>query len=343
MNDYFCVLPFYSQEYINNNKSIACCLLPQDINLEELRETMLSGKRSSACQKCWDLEDQGYPSDRQLKNQALDFYTDKDIGILEKECSAGNFSTQIVKLYTSSVCNSTCATCGPEASSAWSKLKNIPIKYDCLPDSIIDNIDYSSVKILSFVGGEPLYEQKNFTVLKNLIKENNTDCFISFVTNGSVPLSDNQISILAQFKNLNFSLSIDGVGRVFEYVRYPLSWELLNHNISIYKSLNINLSVSYTISNLNIFSYQETVEWFNSQGLEYNHNIVTFDEWFSPNSLPESVKDKLYAKFLLRPHQENDDVNFKRFVNEVRYQDRLKGISIRDYIPEVADIIDQNT
>lgn len=344
MNDYFCVLPFYSHEYSNSSTApVACCLLPLDTDIIELRNKMLLGKKSSSCRSCWNLEAQGKVSERQLKNQALDFYTDRDINLLEQDCKQGSFSTQIVKLYTSSVCNSTCATCGPEASSAWSKLKGIPIKYDCLSDTVTKNINYSNIKMLSFVGGEPLYEQKNFTILKQLIEEQNTDCFISFVTNGSVPLTKNQISILEKFKNLNFSLSIDGVGKVFEYLRYPLSWDLLINNINLYRSMGINLSVSYTISNLNIFYYKETINWFNEQNLKFNHNIVNYDKWFSPNSLPSTVKKNLYANFLLRSHTETDDDNFKKFISEIKYQDQLKKISIRDYIPLVADLIDQNS
>ena len=344
MNNYFCVMPFYGYEYPHQGwRDTPCCFLAPGTDINAVRQDMLNQKRPAACQACWKLEDQGITSDRQLKNAAFDYYANKDISAIEDECQQGNYSIRIVKLYTSTVCNSTCMTCSEEASSTWAKLKNIPIKYSKLPEQKLDSIDYQNLKMLSFVGGEPLYEMKNFEILEKLIQANNTNCFISLVTNGSVKLSTQQIAMLRQFNNLNFCLSIDGINSVYEYVRFPSNWHLLLENIELYKSLGINLTVSYTISNLNIFSYDETTDWFNNQGLSYNHNIVSSPEYFSPNSLPKSVKDTLSANFLLNPHRLSDDVNFKRFVQEVGYQDQLKNISIRDYIPELAVIIDQNT
>ena len=337
MNDYFCVLPFYGAEYTITHKT-PCCLLPNNTNIEQLRKDMLSGTKPTACNKCWHLEDQGKTSDRQLKNLAYDFYADRDIRLVKEDCQTGNFSEQIVKLYTSKICNSTCVTCGPNFSSAWATLKKIPIEYSVLPDDLLDKINYTNLKILSFVGGEPLYEKKNFKILEKLIDVGNTNCFISLVTNGSVNISNYQLDILKQFKNLNFCLSIDGVGPVFEYLRYPLKWNTLLDNIELYKQLGIQLSVSYTISNLNILYFKETTDWFKAQGLEYNYNLVSFPKSYSPNSLPLNIKDQIDAKNLLLPHSTQDDTNFKLFLKDIRKQDILKGISIEDYLPKLVDL-----
>lgn len=340
MNEYFCVLPFYGAEYhYNASTTTPCCLLPTDTNIKELQENMLAGIKPSACNKCWQLESQGKISDRQIKNSSYDVYANRDISLVFEDCKNGKFSNQIVKLYTSTVCNSTCMTCSPCCSSAWATLKGFPVSYTSLSDEKLNSIDYTNLKMLSFVGGEPLYERKNFEILKKLLEVNNTDCFISLVTNGSVVLTDYQINILKKFKNLNFCLSIDGTGPVFEYVRYPLKWNTLTSNINLYRELGIQLSVSYTISNLNILYHSETISWFNANNLGYNHNVVTHPVWFSPNSLPLKVKEEIEAKELLSPHCEQDDINFKLFLKNITEQDTLKGISIIDYLPKLAKLI----
>ena len=154
MNDYFCVLPFFGAEYTPSGFTTPCCLLPANTDIKQLQTEMLSGKRPIACQKCWTLEDQGKISDRQLKNSAFDFYTNRDIQFIEKDCQDENFSLQILKLYTSNLCNSTCVTCGPGASSAWATLKKVKT-FEIISQDHLDSIPYKDLVMLSFVGGEP--------------------------------------------------------------------------------------------------------------------------------------------------------------------------------------------
>lgn len=340
MNDYFCVLPFFGAEYTPNGSTTPCCLLPKDTNIKQLQTEMLAGQRPVACQKCWALEDQAKTSDRQLKNSSFDFYTNRDIQYIEKDCRDGNFSLRILKLYTSNLCNSTCVTCGAVASSAWATLKKVKT-FQIISQDRLDLIPYTDLVMLSFVGGEPLVEKKNFDILEQLISVGNTDCFISLTTNGSIQLNQKQQSILKQFKNLNICLSIDGIEKRFEYIRYPLKWDILLENIDFLKSLDIDLFVSYTISNLNIFYYNETVEWFNKQELRHNHNLVTYPNHFSVDALPKKIKLGLKQE-LFRQHSDDDDINFSLFLKEIQQQDQLKNISIKDYLPEFYELIKES-
>lgn len=339
MNDYFCVLPFYGAEYNRERHTTPCCLLPANTDINQLQTEMLSGQRPIACQKCWTLEDQGKMSDRQLKNSAFDFYKNRAIEFVEEDCRKGNYSTQIVKLYTSNLCNSTCVTCGPEASTAWATLKNIKV-LSTIAQPIIDSFNYKDFIMVNFVGGEPLKEKKNFDILLKLIAIGNTACFISMTTNGSVQLSTKQKDILKEFKNLNICLSIDGIEKRFEYIRFPLKWDTLLENIGFFKENNIQLSVSYTISNLNITYYQETINWFNLQGLEHNHILVSYPNYFSPSALPKEVKEQLNNSISAAVnHCDIDDKNFINACREIKNQDMLKNIKIKDYLPEFYDLI----
>jgi sulfatase maturation enzyme AslB (radical SAM superfamily) len=339
MNDYFCVLPFFGAEYNPSGFTTPCCLLPKDTNIKQLQTEMLAGQRPVACQKCWTLEDQGKTSDRQLKNSAFDFYKNQAIEFVEEDCRKGNYSTQIVKLYTSNLCNSTCVTCGPGSSTAWATLKNIKV-LSTIAQPIIDSFNYKDFTMVNFVGGEPLKEKKNFDILLKLIAVGNTACFISMTTNGSVQLSTKQKDILKEFKNLNICLSIDGIEKRFEYMRFPLKWDILLENIKFFKENNIQLSVSYTISNLNVMYYQETVDWFNLQGLDHNHILVSYPAYFSPTALPKEVKKLLNNPIVsIDNHSIIDDENFITACIEIKNQDTLKNIKIKDYLPEFYDLI----
>lgn len=345
MNPYFCVMPFFGEEIgLPNHKTTPCCLLKNNSNIDEVRQKILQQQRPDECSACWNLEQQNIKSDRQYKNEAFDLYLNKDIRFIEEDCKKNLYSKQIIKVYTSNLCNSTCVTCSPDFSSAWASLKKINKKKASVSFTDLSHINYNDIKMLSFVGGEPLYEKKNFDILNKLIEADNTNCFVSIVSNGSVGLSSYQLEILKKFQNLNICLSIDGIASKFEYIRYPLKWHMLLKNIELFRSLGVKLSVSYTISNLNLMYYNETVNWFNEQNLSYNHNIVNYPLHFSINSLPEEIKRGLSpeAKLLLREHLPHDDNQFISFINEINFQDRLKNISIKNYMPEIYDLIQKN-
>lgn len=342
MNNYFCVMPFYGAEFTPKGFTTPCCLLPKDTDIKQLQTEMLSGQRPIPCQKCWSLEDKNKISDRQLKNSAFDFYKNQDIEFIEEDCRKGKYSTQIVKLYTSNLCNSTCVTCDAVLSTAWATLSKIKTHIS-IDDQSISKLPLKEIKMLTFVGGEPFHEKKNFAILKKMIDVDNTDCFISFTTNGSTNLTAYQKDILKQFKNLNMCLSIDGIKKIFEYLRYPLSWDMLLENLEFFRKNNNNISISYTVSNLSIFYIEETLAWFNSQGISHNYNIVYNPVYFSPNALPLNIKQYLgtNAKSIIEldKHSAEDDNNFRLCCQELRKQDRMKGISINDYLPEFSQIM----
>jgi sulfatase maturation enzyme AslB (radical SAM superfamily) len=307
-----------------------------DRSIEQIRKDFIDNRRPVECNKCWSNEDSGRESDRQIKNQSYDFYADRDLRYVKEDCSKGLYSQQIIKLYTSMLCNSTCSTCSSSHSTAWAALEGKTIELKKIPTQTLNQIDFAQVKMLSFVGGEPLYEKFNFDILEQLVRAGNTNCFVSMVTNGSTRITPSQINTLSKFKNLNFCLSIDGVGPVFEYLRYPLEWDTLLNNIQLYRSLGIQLSVSYTVSNLNVLYHNETVKWFVDNNLQFNHNIVYSPVHFHPNVLPRELKqDPTLSKFFT---QSVDQTLLDQFVAEVQRQDQLKGISINNYLPKLSTL-----
>jgi organic radical activating enzyme len=343
MTDYFCVLPFFGAEYTADQKTVPCCLMDlSKQSVDSIRQDMLEKRKPVACKKCWDLEDAGHESDRQLKNRTFDYYSDTDIRVIEENCVEQNYSKKIIKLYTSNLCNSTCFTCEPASSSSWNALRKKQIPLKIINKSQLD-FDYTDINMLSFVGGEPLYEKRNFDVLTELINHGNDSCFVSFVTNGSVEFTNQQIEILSKFKNLNICLSIDGIESRFEYMRFPLKWSKLISNIQIFRQLTPNISASYTISNLNLFYYSETINWFQEQKIPHNHNLVNRPNHLNPGNLNDAAKSRALENNKEYTTIVQEFINsgvyseslYEKFLLEIQQQDQLKKISIKDYMPEL--------
>ena len=356
MNNYFCVLPFFGYEYAPDGNGTHCCLLPKNYNIDAIRESMLAGQRSEFCNACWNLEDKGLVSDRKLKNSALDFYWDRDIRFIEEDARQGKYQPIMIKNIASNTCNSTCVTCSSKYSTAWGPLEKkiglVPFApVSMTEEHVAKNLNFKEMLSLNLIGGEPLYKKLNFYILKQLIAHGNDKCFIQITTNGSTVLSDDNKKLLKQFKNLNFNVSIDGVGAVFEYLRYPIKWDEMLTTLDYFKSITDNISVSYTVSNLNVLYHLETVEWFKKENLPYNYNPVIYPGHFKPSALPESIKMAIFNKygrtedlesFLGAPHSDQDDINFAKMLSVISKQDNVKGISYTNFLPELASLISSN-
>ena len=347
-NPSFCVLPFYGIEYPMNT---VCCLLTTKHDLDQINSDMLAGQRSPYCHKCWTAEDAGLKSDRMVKNETLDFYTDTDIQKLYDQCVTGENSTIHYKIDTSNVCNATCITCGSASSSAWGQLER---KNGVKPNKIwykIESdfpgtINYKTAKSIGFRGGEPFLSDINFEILEKLLEKNNTDCFINFTTNGSITPSASQKTILAQFKNVNFGFSLDGVGPVFEYLRYPLEWNKILENIDFCRKNNILVSVHHTVSNLNIFYHRQMVSWLKDNNINYMCSLVEHPSYFRPAALPEHVKKLIIEQqlapemnFLLTKHTAKDQQDYEAFRKDIARQDTWKAIRMEDYLPELIKVL----
>jgi hypothetical protein len=343
--DTFCVLPWYSLELPDNSP---CCLLPKNTNIDQVKIDLLTGVKSMACSKCWAIESQGQKSRRQFENEFLDYKLHQDLTNLREDCLESKHKTLLYQITTSNLCNQACVSCNSNSSSKWAELE---AKMGIVPSSRKEinlensNINYSTAKRISLLGGEPFFDPKTFEILEKLVEYDNTDCFISLVTNGSIVLKQSQLDLLSKFTDLNICISVDGIGPVFEYLRWPAKWNVVCDNIKKFQQITNNISISYTISSLNILYYQQTIDWFDAEKLRYNHNIVSFPQWLSLDSAPVEIKKLLvnnsFAKSWIA--KTGNEILLKDYYIKIQQQDQAKKIDIKNYLPELAIIFDTLT
>jgi sulfatase maturation enzyme AslB (radical SAM superfamily) len=275
----------------------------------------------------------------------MDYLLDLNLDNIENISTKKGFNPVKVKLATSNLCNGQCITCNSSLSSSWAALEGKSTQYKTFDLTQLD-INWAEIVSLSFVGGEPMLEKQNFAVLETLVEQHNTNCFVSFVTNGSIELSQYQLEILSKFPRLNVCVSIDGTGNSFEYMRYPLQWQRLVNNIGLFKTVG-EVSVSCMISNLNIYYYSQFVDFFRDTGINYLCKQITDPTIFVPGNLPESAKAVIRSNNIKYAVEVDSFLNtgsynpekYQRFKKEIARQDALKGINITDYMPVVANFL----
>ena len=307
------------------------------IELTNLKKDFIEGKRPQACKRCWDDEDAGLPSKRQLDWEYI--FHKQDPGI---------DSLKVLSLPFGNSCNLACRTCGSSSSSGWiSEAKKLK---QYLPDieifkhqkfyqdkNFIDKIKEKSSNLLhvEFPGGEPFLAgiDEHLDFLDYLIDNGSDTISLHYMTNATIFPKKEFWDRWKKFKKVDIQLSIDGIEEKFEYLRWPGKWQEVNENIKLFTAItspNLQISVSHTVSIFNIFYLPEFIKWClqNKLGKPYLGPVAD-PTWYSikvlPNSVKSLIRDKL-DRFILP--EIVSYMNSENLINE--FDDTIKYIKILD-------------
>jgi len=190
----------------------------------------------------------------------------------------------VLDLRWHNTCNFACVYCGPDLSSQWAVELNMPQKIN--KDAFNQSLSYidrnlHNVEHVYLAGGEPLLIKENISLL-NKIYEINPDIEIRINTNLSI-INNTIYNILKKFKNVHWTVSVDAIGKEFEYIRYGGNWEVFVKNLK-------QLSTDFNIINFNlvwfILNYNsifDCIDFLLGIGFHENTFIVNPLEW--PNHL----------------------------------------------------------
>lgn len=267
-----------------------------DPYLNKLRDEFAQGNKPDACHMCWKAESAGHKSRRQ---SAIEFYQ-----IQEK-----NDQQVILEGLDHSVtwaCNLACVMCDAKSSSTWAK--ELHLSRDELQsigrllqknNQFLDRINITNLKKLHFNGGEPLLNHDHLSLLKKLESQDLLkNVFISYNTNATIFPSDELVEFWKRTKLVKLFFSIDGIGKSFEYVRWPAKWQHTEQNMQNMKKYlpsNVMFGLNVSVGCYNIFEIKDIKEWFdqnlasNREGdpSDFNWQIV---ENFNPKYLKSHIK-----------------------------------------------------
>ena len=268
--------------------------------LTKMRKKMTNNEVVSVCHQCHRRERIKLDSQRLRYNRQRskgETHALKQIEI--------NFSNQ---------CNLACAMCNHSHSSGWyqqgksmpeSLRKDMdlnmswptkPYKHFSLSkkfvDSIVDRLD--TLEVLMIKGGEPLYD-KNCLSLLNRISEVKPGLKIKLVSN-ITHIPQKTLDTLSKLTNVELNVSIDGTGKIYEWIR-GYSFDKIVNNYK--KIINCNLDaicVNITISVYNVFNVIDTIKYF--RDLSPTKFSCTFNFVWEPfmsalTLLPDTYKDEI--------------------------------------------------
>lgn len=387
----WCVNAFHGLSADNDGKTKLCCMYRNTKKSEgvlgeiplldlfnskeylEVRDAVLNGKRHPGCTLCWQEEDAGRVSKRMRDNDKYQRLNSPYEGLAYLELNLGN------------TCNLSCRTCRAETSSGW-----MAETYDTIVTSSMTYKEYAgtlkkyhqsfdeestfwdeldeqlpNIKQFDFYGGEPLMIKKMWTTLRKAVSKGVAkDIELHYNTNGTHFPKD--VELWKEFKEVNLSFSIDGIGEQFEYMRYPAKWDHVLENMQKFQELadtngNMNLSWCITVSFANVFYVPEILEFYynNFKNMGMYLNLVHNPVYHNIQTIPEPVKDHVIKKLEQVPKEyvqawqhipgvinfmknaKSSSEEVKLYFENTKRSDNYRSQSFNETFSEFAGLINQ--
>ena len=332
---------------------------------KEARLSLLNGEKFSGCNVCWREEEVGVKSHRNNENRLWDDLLTKELvdEIVRNTHDDGTIDNDLYTLdfRLGNTCNLACVMCRPQDSSKWlneaKKLSNeleTNAKWDWKHKSTInlENFEWykrqefledfyescSNMRLMIFAGGEPLLIKEHKEMIKEMVKRGHAgNIQVNYHTNATI-YDPELMELWKHFKKVELFLSIDGIDKVTEYVRYPSKFSVIENNLRMYDDNapdNMSFKVLYTVQALNIFYLPEFADWLDSQNYKkiivrkkhetiFHTGVLWGPNYLSTKILPAHVKESITKKLTDYVESKKDILNvwnFSEMVNLMNSED----------------------
>jgi MoaA/NifB/PqqE/SkfB family radical SAM enzyme len=269
-------------------------------HFRQVRLSMLRGEKVEACRQCYVEEALGGHSMRLGMTHA--WLKDQEREVLERvdkarESGRVEAPPLYLDLRQGNLCNLRCRSCSPENSVMIERdYKEIAggdqwfrenIGEGRLPPSVADWYQQPlflaelrtllpSLRKLYFTGGEPTLIESNYALLDECVERGlAANIELMFNTN-LVLLPDEFLKVLPRFHHTVLNLSIEGFGRVQEYLRFPSKWAIIEKNLRKLLDArieNVYIFVNPVVQLANVLEITDLFRFLGELNLAYDKRI----------------------------------------------------------------------
>ena len=342
ISDTFCVLPWIHLASRPSGDVRLCCVAKGRVtnqskphrfgtdkiehiwnsdHMRNVRQKMINGEQVEACQRCYNIESFGNHSKRITSNQTMMPDNINDMISYSKinDGEALDYPS-FYDLRFGNLCNLKCRMCSPQNSSQIQKeIALNPIDMKILEEYVSDDINewflndnfwkdlekyIPYIDHLYFTGGEPTLIEQQYILLEEIIKRGYNDRIQLRYNTNVTNVQPRFLNLINQFERVNLSCSIDGVGRINDYIRHPSNWKNISENFNKFltnTSDNVDIYVTFTVQALNILYLYDMQQWINEINITTNKKVLlSLNILFEPKSLSiEILTEKLRKEALL--------------------------------------------
>jgi MoaA/NifB/PqqE/SkfB family radical SAM enzyme len=322
-----------------------------------IRNQFLNGDRPEMCTRCFREEDTGIKSARQAWNEK---WYNENVEYNE----VAPFDIQYVDIRLGNLCNLKCRMCNPYASNMW--VKEWELVEDALSPSEYKRLSSmtwpekektwenlfsisNTVEEIYLTGGEPTIIKEQHRLLDYFIDKGTAkNIKLKYNTNlTNVP--KHLLDKWKKFKRVQLNCSIDAVGELDRYIRYPSNWDKIVENFETVRELkNCNVEIHCTVQMYNALRLQELIKWALPYGHKIYFNILNHPDYLNIRCLPLELKEKV--KENLQPYLDLPKVKglinymfaedwsdkLEDFYKYTTQLDNSRSQSLFDIIPELS-------
>jgi len=366
----FCSAPFLQLQTSNNDNCGPCPYTPnlwqvpgnitnkwQSKELKNLRKSFLENRQDPQCKRCWKEDAAGKKS---LRVRLSEFKGSKNTKkIFEKYIETKKYLEypRVLTLIPGNECNLACPSCSGDFSSKWNslidngdyKLQAKKTNWNMSDADYQDIVDNSErLQKIELFGGEPFLNKRNQKLLIDKLIEKGTSKKITlyFNTNGTLFDDKYMEHITNNFKFVEIRLSMDGLYKQFEYLRYGADFEKVCINAKKFKALpNTDFEIICTVSIFNLLSLDSINNFFKEQDWSVYFNVASWPDYLLLHNIPEETKKHINVgpKFAdieqYMKMKQCDQSAWKQFVQYTTELDKNRGLSFKNTFPTLYELV----
>ena len=324
-----------------------------------IRKQMLDGERPNMCKRCFREEDSGISSSRNAWNSKWD--TENK----EFNTTANLEDIKYVDIRLSNLCNLKCRMCNPYSSSQWLDEWNMVAK-DKLTESIVIKLSkmdwpeedkvWETLELLSdsieeiyLTGGEPTIIKSQHKLLDYLINAGKSSNITLKYNTNLTNIPKHLLESWKLFKSVKLNCSIDAIGELNRYIRYPSDWATIERNFFKVRELpNVITEVHCTVQMYNIFHLHQVLDWANSNRVKVYLNILDHPDHLNIRVLTDEMKIRVennLIKYYDMPkvkgvvdYMMEDDWShlYAEFIRYTQILDESRNESLEALVPELC-------
>lgn len=260
--------------------------------MKQMRLNMLNGVWNEECGRCMQEEQSGLVSRREFENEEWDYNLEQARLETAVDGSVDVKKTPIryYDLRFGNFCNLKCRMCGPTDSNSWYEdwieltgshtfqETNGEVEIIRKDNKLHANgydwpnhepfweyleINIENIEHVYFAGGEPMLIDRHYIFLQKCIDRGQSKKMkIEYNTNMTT-IPSRVIDLWKEFKHVIIGASVDGMGDMLEYQRYPAKWEKVYRNLQKIDELpeNVQSWITYTVTAYNINHMIDFMKW----------------------------------------------------------------------------------
>lgn len=216
--------------------------------------------------------------------------------------------------------------------------------------------------MIFLLGGEPFLIDEVWRVIDELIARGLAGRLtLMLSTNGTIRRPD-LARVAPAFRGVVLSVSIDGYGPMFEYLRHGARWDDLLATLAWLRTVpNVNLVALPTVQNYNVLDLVRLFGFLDAQRLPFSQQLLTRPERLSILNLPPPVRRaaaarlrdylatacrpaqrrvvRTYVDVLERAGDAFDEKLFREFMLFTNDLDATRKQRLADVAPDLAELI----